>query len=135
MRKERGWLLVELLVALMILEIVFVIAMPSAIQMQRYTKGSEAKAQVQRVLAAEAALQVCTANNQPCGLVGAVIPQIGTMRMGGYVFTFQVGTGWSYSAVPVDSQNPLSYYVDQTGILRFGTTAGVAANSTSPASQ
>lgn len=129
--KERGYLLLELMVALMIIEIIAVMAAPNLQQLQYALQSQSAKAQVARIRDAQAALAICTAQNESCGTLPQIVPTPGTLQTGGYLFTFTQGANvWTYAAAPVALQ-PFSYFTDQTGILRCSTVAGVIADATS----
>ena len=130
-KSQRGAvLLLELLVCLMILQIVFVMASPSALQMMRFEQSQQAKKRVLQIRDAEITLANCAAFNCNPALVGAVIPPVGDQQIGHYIYRFETGTNsWSLMAIP-DDRNNWSWFTDQSGILRG--EVGVANASSQP---
>ncbi len=131
-RQAGSVLLMELLFCCLILEIIFLMAAPSAVQMLAYQNQAAAKANVTLIRNSEAALALCTANqNQtPCSGVSQLIPTSGTiLNYGSYKYIFvQSGSSWNYTATPV-SPALQAFWTDSTGVIRCNT--GTVTN-TSP---
>jgi len=130
-RNQRGTaLLLELLICLLILQIVFVMTAPSALQMMRFDQSQQAKKRVLQIRDAEMTLANCAAFNCNAVLVGAVIPPVGQQQIGNYTYRFETDANtWSITAIP-DDPNNWAWFADQSGILRG--EVGVA-NASSPA--
>lgn len=130
---ERGSvLLLELLIVIAITAVLLAASAPNALQMMYGAQFQNAKSQVTRVLAAQAALSICTAQQTNCGNVGLLVPQNGTLQMQGFNFTFvQNGNAWSYTAAPIDATAPMSVYADQSGVLRCSADPNNRANAAS----
>lgn len=103
-RKAAGFGLLEMMIAMLIAEVLFAIAIPNAVTLQRYEERQLALSQVRRVVAAEGVLAVCSAQVPPVACpIPALIPQPGTLAAGGYSFTFTLvpgspGTPMAYSS-------------------------------------
>jgi hypothetical protein len=127
-------LLLELLVTMLVLEVLFCIAAPNALQLQRSLQAQQAKSQVYRVRDIQSSLAICATQTTPpagCASLPALLPAVGTMQMSGFIFTYTTnGTLWTYSAIPV-TQSPFSYFVSQDTVVRCSTVSGSQAGETS----
>jgi prepilin-type N-terminal cleavage/methylation domain-containing protein len=91
-KKERGYLLVELLIALTVVAILAAMAAPSILGLQMAANNSFAWNTVSNVYFTGKALAVCQAQGNSCPQL--VMPSDGTWRQAGYTFTFNsTGSG------------------------------------------
>jgi len=114
-RKERGYLLVELLIALTIFAILAAMAAPSIVGLQMAANNSFAWNTVSSVYFTGKALAVCNSYQTSCPQL--VMPSNGTWQQAGYTFTFSSSGGggggggfggggggssynWSFTATP-----------------------------------
>jgi prepilin-type N-terminal cleavage/methylation domain-containing protein len=107
-RKERGYLLVELLIALTIFAILAAMAAPSIVGLQMAANNSFAWNTVSSVYFTGKALAVCNSYQTSCPQL--VMPSDGTWHQAGYTFTFSSSGGggagggsynWSFAATPI----------------------------------
>jgi len=90
-RKERGYLLVELLIALTIFAILAAMAAPSIVGLQMAANNSFAWNTVSSVYFTGKALAVCNSYQTSCPQL--VMPSNGTWQQAGYTFIFGSGGG------------------------------------------
>lgn len=130
-RKQKGFaLLLELMIVCLVFLILAAVSIPSFVQMQRIQSQQQAKQRVQQVAWTESTIALCSLN-PGCNASSAfpILPQQQIIQIGHYTFYFNVnGQNWTYTAIP---RNPqwVSYYADQTSVLRCATGA---ANGGSP---
>jgi len=101
-KKERGYLLVELLIALTVVAILAAMAAPSILGLQMAANNSFAWNTVSSVYFTGKALSVCQALGNSCPQL--VMPSDGTWQQAGYTFTFSsIGRGdnWTFTATPI----------------------------------
>jgi len=103
-KKERGYLLVELLIALTILAILAAMAAPSVLGLQMAANNSYAWNTVSSVYFTGKALAVCNSYQNPCPQL--IMPSNGSWQQAGYTFTFQSqqfnnNYTWSFTATPI----------------------------------
>jgi type IV pilus assembly protein PilA len=139
MRKQ-GFTLIELMIVVAIIAIIAAIAIPSLLNARK--AGNEASA-------ISSLRTVTTVNEQyrtrfqtyadalaSLNAAGYIDGVLGAGAKSGYTFGY-LGTGlpnlWSCSATPTDPGNTgdRSFFVDQSGVIRF--LAGAGADATSPA--
>jgi len=90
-KKERGYLLVELLIALTVVAILAALAAPSVVGLQMAANNSFAWNTVSSVYFTGKALAVCQALGNSCPQL--VMPSNGTWQQAGYTFTFSSSGG------------------------------------------
>lgn len=121
---EDGFSLIEIMLALAIMTIMFAVAGPSMLAMQRASNSLHAHQRVRDVAGAITAYNICE-NEVPvpssCASLAPVIPAAGTVWIAGYTYTM-TGTAASYTftATP-DIATQLAYYSDNDGLVRCGT--------------
>ena len=127
--KQRGFSLLEMLVALAVMGIVLGMAIPNSVTVIRYELRHAALLQMRQVRNAEAELAICNAQQIACPGVSAQIPPAGSITMSGYTYVYASGPNgaWSYQAVPVASNS--SYYVDQSGQIRYSDNGNAMPTS------
>jgi type II secretory pathway pseudopilin PulG len=129
-RKQKGFaLLLEMMIVCLVFLILAAVSAPSFVQMQQIQAQQQAKQRVQLVAQTESELALCgiTPNCNPAPVL-PLIPAQQIMQIGQYNFYFNVnGSTWTYSAIPVNNQW-VSYYEDQTDILRCSTGAASGAS-------
>jgi Tfp pilus assembly protein PilE len=102
--KERGSLLIELLIALTVVAILAAMAAPSVLGLQMAANNSYAWNTISSVYFTGKALAVCNAYQQSCPQL--VMPSNGSWQQAGYTFTFASSGGaenytWSFTAAPI----------------------------------
>jgi len=104
-KKERGYLLIELLIALTVLAILAAMAAPSVLGLQMAANNSYAWNTVSSVYFTGKALAVCNSYQNSCPQL--IMPSNGSWQQAGYTFTFQSqGSNnnnytWSFTATPI----------------------------------
>jgi Tfp pilus assembly protein FimT len=121
--RERGALLVELLIGLTVVAVLAAMAAPSIVGLQMAANNSYAWNTISSVYFTGKALAVCNSYQNSCPQL--VMPADGTWRQAGYTFTFgSSGSGssynWSLSATPIvyGATGIHSYYASPSGITQ-----------------
>ncbi len=122
-KREGGYLLIELLIALTVLAILAAMAAPSIIGLQMAANNSYAWNTVSSVYFTGKALAVCNSYQNSCPQL--VMPSNGSWQQAGYTFTFQ-SSGfnndytWSFTATPIvyGTTGIHSYSASPTGITQ-----------------
>lgn len=122
-KKEQGYLLVELLIALTVFAVLAAMAAPSVVGLQMAANNSYAWNTVSSVYFTGKALAVCNSYQNSCPQL--VMPADGTFQQAGYTFTFShSGSGnnynWSFTATPITYgvTGIHSYSASPTGITQ-----------------
>jgi prepilin-type N-terminal cleavage/methylation domain-containing protein len=130
-KQERGYLLVELLIALTVVAILAAMAAPSVLGLQMAANNSFAWNTVSSVYFTGKALAVCNYYQNSCPQL--VMPSDGTWKQAGYTFTFSSsgggGTGGSAS-LPVGGVTLASLKHQAGGGGGFGTGGGGTGGGT-----
>ncbi len=128
MRTQKGFaLLIELMIVCLVFLILAAVSVPSFVQMQRIQSQQDARHRAEQVAWAESTIALCSLN-PGCNASSAfpILPQQQLMQVGQYKFFFNVnGPNWTYTAIPINPQW-VSYYEDQTSVLRCATGAATA---------
>lgn len=117
-QRERGFSLLELMVACLIITIIACIAMPNAVAVARSVNSYEAKKRVISVRDAVNAVNLCNANNMTCPGVTLLVPAPGAVSTQSYAYDYE-GTysNYTFTAYPVDA-GATAYYADSSGLIR-----------------
>jgi type II secretory pathway pseudopilin PulG len=120
-------LLLELMVVCLVTTTLMCMAVPGFMRVRSSEQEVQARQQMRTVSNANAAIAIC---QQTTGCVvnpgvSSLVPAAPSITQGGYTFVYTTGSCWNYIATPVsDELGQRSYYVDCTGVLRFGTNPG-----------
>jgi len=117
MKRQRGYLLLELLIAVMILMVLAAIAVPNLMQMKLSAEQVDATNRVKAMWLLETTYATCmVVNNGQCQQVDHAAPKaISTITVGDYTYTFTPSNGyWTYTATP-NIRGLKTISTDQTG--------------------
>lgn len=117
-KKQRGYLLLELLISLTVIAILAAMAAPSVLGLRMAANNSYAWNTVSSVYFTGKALAVCNSYQNSCPQL--IMPSNGSWQQSGYTFTFQSqgfndNYTWSFTATPI--------VYGGTGIHSYSATA------------
>ncbi len=134
MRKQEGFTLIELMIVVAIIAIIAAIAIPSLLNARKAGNEASAISSMRTLTTVNEQYRTrygrfssSLANLQATKYIDSVLGQ-GTKS--GYEFTYAAGTTtWDCEADPtvLGTDGDRYFYVDQTGIIRFSSTATAAA--------
>lgn len=159
-RHHHGALLIELCIVMCVLLVLFSMSAPSFMAMHRAQQAKVAIELMQRVAKAElyhsqiysdgyrspGALSAPVTFPKTCEGSGLLLGSDALPQVSGYQFTFQLGlvqaplaagcnfqgsTTYTMTATSIDAANPRTFFLDETGVVRFSdTTTPANAGST-----
>jgi Tfp pilus assembly protein PilE len=161
-KNQEGALLIELCIVMSVLLVLFAMSAPSFLAMRRTQQQTAAVELMKRVSKAElyhaqiysdgyrspAALSAPVTFPKTCEGSGLLSGMDAFSQYAGYQFNFLLGpvqaplgvgctwqgsTTYTLTATPQDPINPRSFYLNETGVVRFSDDPTSPANAASPA--
>jgi len=138
-QRNKGFTLIELMIVIAIIAIIAAIAIPNLLAAKASANETSAKSSLRTLVTTSEQFRT-SQGAYPGSLTdlntaGYIDSSLSSGTKSDYVFTYTPGAGvWSCTASPTTfgSTGSVHFFVDQSGVIRFDTTAGGGGDVTDP---